>query len=280
MRGFFYYQNISLLFGLFPSHGLKEKKLIKRLVKNFGFEIHRISKRNVILDLSKVELIRNSSIDELRDIGFTENLLLRMGLNNEILSHYPEELYQYTGYGLFSWQYPNQFSRLLVKLSEYPIQSYLEIGARHGGTFIIMYEYLRKFNPHFDKAIAVDIIKSDSLVKFTESKRGIEYLICSSQSFRFRKLMEKTGLDLVLIDGDHSLEACKNDFELVRDKSKMLIFHDISSVVCPGVCATWLHFKSIYKSQYDFFEFTDQYEEVYQRTGNSYLGIGLAIKKS
>ncbi len=49
---------------------------------------------------------------------------------------------------------------------------------------------------------------------------------------------------------------------------------------CPGVCATWQHFKSIYKDQYEFFEFIDQYDEVYQRDGNSYLGIGLAVQKS
>ncbi len=29
----------------------------------------------------------------------------------------------------------------------------------------------------------------------------------------------------------------------------------------------------------DFFEFTEQYEDVYRRTGNSYMGIGLAVRK-
>ena len=85
------------------------KKLIKNVAHYLGFEIHRRPKpakslqygSTIIkeLDLSKVELIRNSSIDELRDLHFVEDLLLKLGLNDELLSEFPKELYQYTGYG-------------------------------------------------------------------------------------------------------------------------------------------------------------------------------------
>ena len=33
------------------------------------------------------------------------------------------------------------------------------------------------------------------------------------------------------------------------------------------------------KEEYDFLEFTDQYDSLYQKTKERYLGIGLAIKK-
>jgi hypothetical protein len=85
--------------------------------------------------------------------------------------------------------------------------------------------------------------------------------------------------DLAFIDGDHSLVGCKSDFELLKNQSKMLAFHDISSTDWPGVCAVWQHFKSVHKEEWDFIEFIDQYPDVYTRTGNSHLGIGLAIKK-
>lgn len=265
-------------------------KMVKTIVQVFGFEIRRIPKQigsdelSAILikklDLSIVEFIRELSIDKLRNVDFCEKLLLKLGLNDELLDEFPQALYQFAGKGLFSWQYPNQFSKLLVELSKYPIGSYLEIGVRHGGTFVIICEYLKKVSPHFKKAVALDLLRSDSISKYSKSSSiDIDYFIWNSQSDMFRRYVDSTEFDLVYIDGDHSLEGCRNDFNLLRDKSKMIIFHDIASVFCPGVCATWQHFKSLYKSHYDFIEFIDQYDEVYKRTGKSYLGIGLAVKK-
>jgi len=59
----------------------------------------------------------------------------------------PDELYQFCGRGLHYWQYPNQFSKYLVRLSQFKVESYLEIGVRHGGTFVITVEYLSRFHP-------------------------------------------------------------------------------------------------------------------------------------
>ncbi|MER3498603.1 MAG: hypothetical protein C4308_08210 [Chitinophagaceae bacterium] len=60
---------------------------------------------------------------------------------------------------------PNQFSKYLVKLSQYTIHSYFGIGVRHGGTFIITIEYLNRFN-QIKKAIGVDIDYSTGLKQY------------------------------------------------------------------------------------------------------------------
>ncbi|UCE61694.1 MAG: class I SAM-dependent methyltransferase [Phycisphaerales bacterium] len=268
----------------------RSKGILKRLANYLGFEVYRRPKdvgarphsptTNRQLDLSRAHLITDAPIENLKDVRFVERLLLQLGLNDEMLHEFPGELHQYTGQGLLSWQYPNQFSRLLVKLSEYPVRSYMEIGAHHGGTFVIVCEYLRHFNPDFETALAIDKVPSDSLAKIAGTYPGVEYLVCDSRAPECRAFLADRSIDLVLIDGDHSLDACMGDFELVRDRAGFVVLHDISSTVCPGVCATWQHIKAIHGERYDFFEFLDQYEDVYRRTGNSYMGFGLAVRRT
>ena len=57
------------------------------------------------------------------------------------------------------------------------------------------------------------------------------------------------------------------------------MFHDIISDACPGVVKFWNELKVTEKENYDFHEFTEQYEEVYAATNANFLGIGVAIKK-
>jgi hypothetical protein len=104
-----------------------------------------------------IRLLRDASRCELRDARFLEReLLLMAGLNNEIPREFPSELYPFCGYGIRSWQYPPQFSRYLVFLSERNLRSYVEIGCRFGGTFIICVEYLRRFSD-LSFACALDV---------------------------------------------------------------------------------------------------------------------------
>src|SRR5438045_1902366 len=91
-----------------------------------------------MIDLSYIKLITEKDEKYLEDARLLEtDLLPQLGLNNERLNEFPVALYEHTGNGLLYWQYPNQFSKYLVHLSKYKIESYFEIGVRHGGTFII-----------------------------------------------------------------------------------------------------------------------------------------------
>jgi hypothetical protein len=84
----------------------------------------------------------------------------------------------------------------------------------------------------------------------------------------------------VLIDGDHSEEGCRRDFENLKHHAKILVFHDIVSSPVPGVIKVWQDVKEQEKDSFDFFEYTDQYDEVVNRRNETLLGIGVAIRKN
>ena len=93
--------------------------------------------------------------------------------------------------------------------------------------------------------------------------------------------MEAEGpFDLVLIDGDHSEEGCRRDFENLKHHARILVFHDIVSSPVPGVGKVWEEVKEREKDNFDFFEYTDQYDEVVNRRNETLLGIGVAVRKS
>ncbi len=255
------------------------KKILGILPKPILYQFLKLQKMKVV-DLLRLNLIREKDLDYLvNPENLEKDLLPKLGFNNERLYQFPPELYSFCGQGLFCWQYPNQFSKFLVHISRYKIESYLEIGVRHGGTFIIINEYLKKIQP-LKKSVGIDICYSPSLIKYQKINPKINFLQINSTSEKFRKYLEAAGdFDLVLIDGDHDEAPCRQDFETVKNYAKIIVFHDIVSNVCPGVVKVWQEVKNKYADQYDFFEFTDQYESVFIRTGEKFLGIGVAVKK-
>ena len=113
------------------------------------------------MDLSRIDLIKNSNLEDLKNNNYLENLIIKLGFNNEILREQPKIVRDNSG-GLLIWQYPNQFSKYLCLLNKQKIQSYIEIGCRWGGTFVLTNEYLKLFND-MKKSVAVDIIDSPVL---------------------------------------------------------------------------------------------------------------------
>ena len=84
----------------------------------------------------------------------------------------------------------------------------------------------------------------------------------------------------IFIDGDHSYNGVKNDYEISKNSGKIFVFHDIINDVCPCVVQFWNELKNNEKNTYNFFEFTEQYEDVWNDTHQKFLGIGVAIKKN
>ncbi len=221
-----------------------------------------------------ISLIRNASLRELRDEAFLrEEFLLMLGLNGEGLAEFPKELYPWCGKGIRSWQYPIQFSAFLVKLSNYKISSYVEIGCRFGGTFIIMVEYLRRFTD-LNTAVAIDIAQSDIMLNYAKRSVGVTYKIASSRDSEIISYLGSAKWDFAFIDGDHSYDGCISDFHAVRQNAKLVGLHDITSVACEGVVRAWSEIKNIVPRN-RLFEAVDQYNDVRERTNSTYLGIGL-----
>lgn len=247
-----------------------------RAVVRIQRELTERARRSRPIDLRAVRLIRKASLNQLADASYLEwELLPKLGFNDELLYEFPTSLHPYTGRGLRHWQYPNQFSKYLVELSRLKVESYLEIGVRHGGTFVITVEYLSRLRP-LRTAVGVDLVRSPGLVRYAKSRPEVAVLTCDSQSERFRRFVSAAGpFDLVLIDGDHSEAGCRRDFETVVEHARVIVFHDIVSDPVPGVGAVWREVKEAYADRFTFLEFADQYPEL-AREGKSYLGIGVA----
>jgi len=206
-------------------------------------------------------------------------VLENVGLNKESLGELAPELSQYFGTGLYIWQNPKQFTKYIIWLLQNAknYNSYLEIGSRWGGTFIVTCEVLRRANPNFKYAIAVDLINKPPFIKHYEEiakNDGIEiiYFKGSSTSDEFIKLAEMYKPDISLIDGDHSIAGALKDHMLMRRFSKIIVHHDICSDTCPESTLLWNSLKEL-ESEKKHIEFIEQYQSL---KGN-YFGIGVLL---
>ena len=86
------------------------------------------------------------------------------------------------------WQYPNQFSKYLYLLSNYKINSYIEIGCRWGGTFVLTNEFLKKHNTII-KSVAIDIIDSH-VIEYCNKNNETEFFKINSQHENFKEYIK------------------------------------------------------------------------------------------
>lgn len=221
--------------------------------------------------IEKIKKIHDCSFVEQKEV---ENLILELGLNDEMLNEQPVEFSKYYGKGLKLWQYPNQLSKFSLELNKLKVNSYMEIGCRFGGTFIFISEILRK-NNNLLKNYACDLIQKSNILKEYSEYVNFDYINISSREQEFKNICLMVKPEFVFIDGDHSYEGVKNDFLIFENmiETKYITFHDITNDVCPGVVKIWDEIKK--DNRFETHEFTEQYESV---KGN-FLGIGLAIRK-
>lgn len=233
-----------------------------------------------------LKLIRDASIGDLLSREFLETkLLLALGLCHEHPEEQSQSLHHRLGAGCKwqIWQYPNQFAPYLLWLAENAksINSYIEIGCRHGGTFVLTCEYIKRFNPNFNNAVAIDLeTKAPLLVEYNKIF-PFEYYQGDSHSDEFQQWLNTKKFDLCLIDGDHTYSGVKKDYKLLHDKGSIFVFHDVDSVIFdhnnPGTTVYWKHFKEKYSDQGDIVEFIEQYTDTPNE--GPFLGIGVFKKK-
>src|SRR3954447_4279754 len=229
------------------------------------------------IDDSPLELIEREDAAGLTDGDhLAREVLPRMGLNGTSPELFPASLAPHLGRGTHHFQLPIQFGPYLAEAAKRGVASYLEIGVEHGGTFAITVEVMRRLQP-VHTAIAVDLGPVPRLIaRYRRRRPEVEFVAVNSASEAFRRLVRERGpFDLVLIDGDHSEEGCRRDFEAVREHAKMLAFHDINEPHYLGVRAVW---DSLPETDYEKLEFTAQYPELMETVGPRF-GIGLAIQR-
>jgi cephalosporin hydroxylase len=226
----------------------------------------------VPIDLARVSLIRDAPATALASERDLERLLLRLGLNDEGLEEFPAELRPFCGQGLRIWQYPTQFSRYLAKLATLGVSSYLEIGVRHGGSFVATVEVLQRLRP-LERAVAVDIIPCPAVEDYAGTNDRIRCAWINTRTPAFADMLPELGtIDLVFIDSHHDEAQCRQEAADIAQHANMIAFHDICNVGCPGVGVVWAEFRR--DPAYSCFEYTEQYPNL-----GPFMGIGLAVRK-
>lgn len=110
--------------------------------------------------------------------------------------------------------------RHLVGLAKKPIKCAVETGTYKGTATALLAHYA-------DKVITID--KCNFIDKYAlwieyEVYKKIESYIIESEDDK-AELLSKVEFDFAFIDGDHSIEGVKTDFELVK-KCGRVLFHD------------------------------------------------------
>ena len=153
-----------------------------------------------------------------------------------------------------------------------------------GGTFVLVSEYLLRFNHNLRNLFALDIIQESQIIghyrKFIDKHGGPKIIYSNKGSglltadWFSRDNVEET---LCFIDGDHSLNGVLKDHLTVSRFSDCIVHHDISSSAVPHVALFWSFLKAISGKEWDFVEFVDQYD---LKGRGGFLGIGVAKRKA
>lgn len=148
----------------------------------------------------------------------------------------------WNGLAIKPWQVKEEFISFLDFIYENNIKSILEIGTYKGGS-------ASAFLRLGCKVTSIDIVKQSEIAEL-EKQHGY--------SFYLRDNFTATSeYDLLFIDGDHSYEACKKDYEDYRSlvkKDGFIAFHDIvnSSLHAKQGCEVWKFMKELDEEKIEF----------------------------
>lgn len=137
---------------------------------------------------------------------------------------------------------PLQVSAELARLIELfrvnGVRSYLEIGARYGGSFEAI---MRALEPgarglavdfpggNFGDMGSADILLS-TINRLRRDRPDIGTVFGPSTALEVIERVRATGpFDAVLIDADHSYEAVQRDFAIYSQMAKIVVLHDIAA---------------------------------------------------
>jgi hypothetical protein len=209
----------------------KEKR---KIAQNGGTLTPKLPSQQFLLpsELKKTwEDVRNNIKD--RSILASVVKACGIGLNIKTLRLAPELMEHWGNMKLK--QYPDELAELLGFIYENRagINSYLEIGCERGGTFCVIDSYLRAVNPNYATGVALDVTNRWGWMwdRYKQIYPCAKFEQIASANY------PEAQFDLVFIDGDHSYEGVKKDWERFRGSAKIIAFHDIFFE--PGVRKLW-----------------------------------------
>ena len=194
--------------------------------------------------LAVQNLLRCLDIASLKNPEVVANLVRAFGIMNwGPATAGPEEKFIGSG-GAAIGQTPNQVAGMLVYLSAFKINSFCEIGVMHGGNFLFVSEYLRRFNPDIQCLGADPTNYLDSEIReIIEKEMFLTFKSVTSQQ------LVGQAFDFVFIDGDHIAPWPANDYENVGQYAKVCGFHDLQDPLWPDVATFWEGLKGTVKKE-------------------------------
>jgi len=131
-----------------------------------------------------------------------------------------------------SHQRKNEFCSFIEFLNKHKISVIVEIGTADSGTHLLLSQLVSSQKTMV--AIDLEIRNRKSLSAINSNNDNRLYIEGSSHSgethSQLLSLLKKKKIDLLFIDGDHSYEGVKKDFELYKSsvsKNGIIAFHDI-----------------------------------------------------
>lgn len=205
--------------------------------------------KNIIVVQS---LIRQLDLDTLKRPEIIADLIRAFGIvqwgpdvfgNDEKFKNISEDMA-----GIY--QTPDQTAKALVFLSDFEINTYLEIGVFQGGNFLFVSEYLKRFNPKI-KCIGIDPtgFLNPEIKEIIDSENWLSFLPITSNE------MAKERFDLIFIDGNHENEWIQKDWQNVGQFAKICMLHDIQELTCPEIIKFWEKLKG---KKIEFLDYTSK----------------------
>lgn len=168
--------------------------------------------------------------------------------------------YKVPGFSGKKWpQYKPEIDRFAEIVKESGATSYLEIGCLYGDTV----HFIGKHLPRGSKVVALDWPEHPRRVR--KHKGGTKYLEAAVEDLRKRlgheghvifdnsqrpSVVERIAalgpFDVVMIDGDHSAEGVRLDWENYGPLGKIVAFHDVGGYKRPEVVSFWNKLRKSY----------------------------------
>ena len=248
-----------------------ENLLIEKIISLIRMIIIIILTILARIDLRK-EIAKKKTFEDYINLSFSYNYTPIKGLRFKLMTR--------------SLQIKNELQKFIELIAKYQPQVVLEIGTARGGTFFL-FTKLSNPNAHlisldlpggqygggysrwvgyFFKSFALDTQKI-SMIRADSHK--------VSTLKKLKKKLKNELIDVLFIDGDHTYEGVKKDFEMYSPLVKIggiIAFHDIV-VHPPETKCNVNKFWNEIKHNYEYIEFVENWDQ-------KMCGIGVIIKKN
>lgn len=189
-----------------------------------------------------------------------KRLLEQSNKNNLSIENIISITLNYFGYWIYRdirpWQVPSEIKRLIMEVLKISPQNVLEIGTYNGGTLFL---WTKVFNARLIITIDLPTCYPPTKIKFynlfNDNHIDIHYLRGNSQKeetvYNVSQILKSDKIDFLFIDGDHSYDGVKRDFQLYSPfvkKGGIIALHDINNPRL-GVFKFWEEVKMGYSSK-------------------------------